>query len=63
MRVLQHIADAAVQPQLRTLAVVHAVDENFALCRLKKPAGKVDQGALARTRLAYDGDRHALRDF
>ena len=55
MGVLEHIADAAVEPQLAALAVVHAVDENLALRGLEEPAGQVHQGALTRAGFAHDG--------
>ena len=60
--VLQHIADVGVQPQLAPLPVIHPVDEDLSPGGFKEPAGQIHQGALARTGLAHDGHRGALRD-
>ena len=63
VRILQHIADVRVQPQLAALAVVPAVDEDLAGGRLKKAAGEVHKRALARAGLADDGDGRSGGDF
>ena len=63
MRILQHIADIAVQPQLGAFPVVPAVDEDGTLCWLKKAAGQVDQGGFSRTGFADNSDRGAGGDL
>ena len=56
MRRLKHIADRAVQPELRALARVAAVDEHAARRRLVEAADEVGERRLACARLADDGD-------
>ena len=63
VRVLQHIADGGVQPQLGALAVVAPVDEDAAGRGLKEAAGEIDERGLARAGLADDGDGGAGGDL
>ena len=60
---LQDVADAAVEPELGPFPGVPAVDQDLALRRLIETAGQVDQGRLARARLADDRDVGPLRDL
>ena len=63
VRALQHITDAAVQPQLAALAVILAVDQHLSGRRLKEPAREIHQRAFSSPRLAHDGNRGPGGDF
>ena len=52
---LEHIADAAVQPQLAALPVVLAVNEDPSPGGLEEPAGQVHQGGFSSAGLAHNG--------
>ena len=54
MGILKHIANVAVKPQLASLPVVLPVNQNFSLCRLEEPTGKIYKGTLSGSRLAYN---------
>ena len=54
MRVLQDISQMAVEPELASLAVIPPINQNPPPCRLKKPAGKVDQRTFSSARFPYN---------
>ena len=54
MWVLKHIANLAVKPELGTQTVIFAVNQNPALCGLKKPAQKIYQRRFSCSRFSYD---------
>ena len=58
MRILQHITDLAVQPQLRPLPVIHAVDQYPSLCGFEEPAHQIHKGGLPGPRLTDNGNIH-----
>ena len=53
---LQHISNAAVQPQHTALPVVLSINENSAACGLKKAAGQIYQCGFSRAGFAHNGD-------
>ena len=56
VRLLKHIAQMRLKPQLRALAVVHAVDQDASLGRLIEAADQVYDGALSAARFAHQRD-------
>ena len=61
MRVLQHIADLTVQPQLRPLPVVHPVDQNPAGGGLIETGDELRQRRLANARRAHQREHLSRR--
>lgn len=56
VRGLQHVAKTRLQPELTALAIVGAVNADFALRRLIEPAKQIDNRALASSRFANQCD-------
>ena len=63
MGALKHIADVAVEPELASLPVVPAVNEDPAAGGFKEAAGQVYQGGFAGAGFTYNGDGGAGRNF
>ena len=61
MRILQHITNLAVKPQLRPFPVIHAVNQYPSLCRFKETPHQVHKGRLSRPCLTHNGNIHAGR--
>ena len=62
VRLLEHVAEVRLQPELAALFIVHAVDQYLPLGGLVEAAQEVDDGGLARAGLADQGDGLARLD-
>ena len=63
VRILKHIAQTAVEPELAPLPVILSVDENLASCRLKEAAGQVYQRTFSGSGLADNGHIGSCRNL
>ena len=61
MRILKHISDLAVKPQLGTLPVIHAVYQYPSFRRFKETPRQIHQCGFACARLSHNRHIHTRR--